>query len=146
MANYKIVRTITIGGVTVLVPNNATIKFLSEHVDGSNAADTMLDAGDGGAYQVATGKTFHLIGITIWCDTPVAGETIKISTGDTENAETAAVINTLQLPMVTQITGNGTEYFVGDTPTGNTWASAKYLVINPSGTTVDWITMVGYEI
>ncbi len=146
MANYKIVRTITVGGVTVLVPNNATIKHLSEQCDGSNAADTMIDSGDGNAYAVATGKTFHLIGVTLYCDTPVAGESVKISSGDTENAETATIINNLMSPMITQKTGNGTEYFVGDTPSGNTWASAKFVVYNPSGTTVDFITMVGYEI
>ncbi len=143
MVNYKTPwDSLEWNGYRRHIPNKAIVKHLTEQVDGSTAADTMIDIADLAAYAVATGKVFHLLGVEIWCDTPVAGGTIALKSGDTEDAETSTV-HTLELPMVSQKTGEGTKYIIDQAVT---WASGKFVVINPSGTTVDQIHIVGFEI
>ncbi len=137
MGNYKSANNqiIRIGGVETKVPIGAKVVMLHDGVAGSSGADGMVDAADNTIYQVTAGKTLRILGIQITCVTATA-ETIVISSGDTEDAETAT-IHTHMLP------------FIAQTPVWHhvdfTLASAKFLTYNPSSTGVAYIEIIGYE-
>ncbi len=136
MVNYKSGgrRKIIANGVTFNVPATATLIHLIEPVAGSSAADGMLK--DNSIYQVTAGKTFFLKKIVIHTDATGLGS-VAINQGDTENAETA-------LKLTITLTGGIAaviEYMVEIS-----FASAKFVTINPSATVVTYIEMIGYEV
>ncbi len=137
MTNYKgsTQRTITVAGVVIIVPSNATIKHLIDIVAASSAADGLMDISDGLIYQVTSGKTFRILGISLTSAGTVA-QTVVVSTGDTENAETATLF-TLQIPYVAGLP----MWFSVD----KELASAKFLTYNPSSTGTNMIEVIGYE-
>ncbi len=136
MVNYKgSTRKITVADVEINVPANATIKHLFDGAAGSSAADGMISASDGLIYQVTTGKTFRILGILMVTPTAVA-QTVLLSTGDTENAETGTII-TLQMPY-----GANLNIWIS---LDKTLASAKFLTYKPSSTGLGYIQIIGYE-
>ncbi len=137
MGNYKGTtnQKIRVAGVEINVPIGAKVVHLYDAVAGSSAADGFLDVDDNTIYSVTAGKTLRILGIQIIAATAVA-ETVVISTGDTENAETAT-LKTLTLPYIAT-----TEhwYFMDFT-----LAAAKFLTYNPSSTGINHIEVIGYE-
>ncbi len=140
MVNYKLSnqRTITAGGITIPVPAGATIIYLTEPTNLAATADGMLKAGV--AYQVTSGKTFHIFGVKVHYS-GAGGGTVVFSSGDTENAETATIL-TLEVPDHTGSESHDDFQYVHDI----TLASAKFLTSNPSGGVVEQIVVIGYEI
>ncbi len=139
MVNYKgQVRSIVVGGYERSIPAQAKVIQLHEQVDGSSAADGMFDTSDGIIYSVPAGKTLVILGVTLHGKAAAALDVVVISSGDTENAETASLVS-IQIPI-----GNAITEFVLDGSI--TFASAKFVTINPSTTTLDYITMIGYEL
>ncbi len=138
MVNYKgKKRTITVYGVEFQIPVAATIIRLNEDTGSATTADAMFDVNDQLVYQVASGKTFHLLGVKIYHDETTTGGSVAISSGDTEDAETAAIIT-----VNTGVTVN----VIMEYPMDKTFASGKFITINPSAAVVENITMIGYEI
>ncbi len=139
MTNYKgEKRAITTGrqGQVIPIHDGHEIIQLVENVDGSNAADGMLENNTGVIYQVAAGKTFRILGVHVRVGTAAAVSTLVISSGDTENAETATLL-TLQIPN----SGSALTFFAVD----KTLAATKFLTINPSNTEISFIQIIGYE-
>ncbi len=126
--------TIKISGFEESVPAAASIKHLTEQVALATAADGMQF--ENGIYQVTAGKTFHIIGVMVHVNS-TGGGNVLLSSGDTENAETASII-TLPLP-----SGRAgvTEFQVT-----KTLAASKFLTIKPSAAVVDYIEIIGYEL
>ncbi len=137
MGNYKGTtnKKIRVAGVETNVPIGSPIIHLYDQVAGSNAADGFLDVADHLIYSVPAGKTLRILGVCQVSATAVA-ETNVISTGDTENAETATLL-TLDLP------------YLATTPhwlsVDVTLAAAKFLTYNPSGTGCNMVEIIGYE-
>ncbi len=99
MTNYKgEKRAVITGHQGAIFPihDGHEIIQLVENVDSSNAADGFLETNTGVIYQVAAGKTFRILGIKVSTKTASAISTVVISSGDTENAETATLL-TLQI-------------------------------------------------
>jgi len=137
MGNYKIGsrRKITIAGLQTPIPNVGNAFYLYDMVAGSNAADGMMDVDTNAIYQVAAARTLRILGVRL-TSLGTAAETVVISSGDTENAETAGIL-TLQIPTI------------ADLPVWmsveKTLAGSKFLTYNPSGTGLSIIEIVGYE-
>ncbi len=140
MGNYKssISSKINWGGVITNVPIGAKIVHLHDQVAGSSAADGFIDVFDNAIYQVPAGKTLRILGFRIQNNTPVAADTVVISTGDTENAETATLLTIL-------ISMNAQQGIIKEVHVDLTLASAKFLTYSPSSTTVIDIEAIGYE-
>ncbi len=137
MVNYRgsAQTRIEIGPVSSSIPIGAKVVLLIDGVAGSNAADGMIDVADNLIYSVPTGKTFYALGIQLTSVTAVA-ETIVLSTGDTENAETGTV-QSMQIPYL-QL--EPVWFHVAFT-----LQAGKFLTYNPSGTGVQFIQVIGYE-
>ncbi len=136
MTNYKGEKRAVVGTwFSYPVHDGHKLIALDENVDASNAADGFHDISTGVIYQVTAGKTFRMLRIQVRIGTPGAASTLVISSGDTENAETATLL-TLKLPNQA-----GNQYYQVD----KELASAKFLTHNPSGTDVIFINIVGYE-
>ncbi len=135
MVNYKgSTRKIIITGLELNVPSNGTVKLLRDAVAADTAADGFIDDSDNLIYAVTTGKTYRILGLGFRCAS--AGvETVVISSGDTENAETATLI-TLRLPYTTEL------FWI---PVDLTLAAAKFLTYNPSSSGINEILAIGYE-
>ncbi len=137
MGNYKSAaqRKIRVLALETPVPINANVQHLQDIVAGSNAADGLLNIETNAIYSVAAAREFVILGIGL---ISVAGavENVVVSTGDTENAETATIL-TLQLPSSTGIQ----EWY----SVRKILAAGKFLTYNPSGTGLNQIDVVGYE-
>ncbi len=138
MVNYKSKRkTITFAGVEYPIPEAAVIKFLHDDTASATAADSMFDSNDNLVYAVTAGKTFHLLGVRIFHDETISAGSLVVSSGDTEDAETAAII-TLKV--------GATANIIVEVPMDKTFAAGKFVVYNPSAAVVENIQMIGYEI
>ncbi len=137
--NYKSTQNkIVIGGYERTLPIGAVLKILIDPSNLSSAADSMIREFDNAGYSVTTGKTFHLCGIIYILNGGVAGTTIAIHQGDTEDAQTLA--------KATIVCGFITEREIYVPVSGKSFASAKFITVKPSGTNVLHIRMIGYEI
>ncbi len=135
MVNYKgSTRKIIVAGVSINVPANGKIVMLQDGVNSSSAADGFLDVNVSTIYSVTAGKTLRILGIGLMPSSANA-ETVVISTGDTENAETATLL-TLTNPFVALL-----QWYAVDIEL----ASAKFLTYNPSSTGLAHIFAIGYE-
>ncbi len=134
--NYKgKIQSITVAGLKTYIPSTSSVKQLHESTAGSSSADAMLKTTNNVVYSVTAGKTFALIGVIIGND-GVGGGTLAIWEGATEDAVTSLKWT---LPVPTMI--NTKWEFNGL----KTFASGKFITVVPSTTTVDFITMIGYE-
>ncbi len=134
--NYKgKTNSIFVAGTRTYIPSTSIIKHLMENTGGSSSADAMLTVNANAPYVVTAGKTFALIGVIIGND-GTGGGTLAIWEGATEDAVTTLKW-TLQVPSMI----NSKWEFSGV----KTFASGKYITIVPSTTTVDFVTMIGYE-
>ncbi len=134
MGNYRETNSWTWAGIHYYLPSTYNRRLLQEPVAQSSAADGMFTL-DNSIYQVPTGKNFLGRGIKIW--NQIAGGTVAISSGDTENAETALVY-TQQLPTVANVSGI-------EVDCSFTIAAGKFVTIKPSSTTLDFIQIMGFE-
>ncbi len=137
--NYKgKVRSITIAGIEMSVPAGAIIKHLYEQTGSSSAADGMFDQDDLAVYAVPAGKQFHLLGVKLHLDETLTGGTLVLSTGDTEDAETATItsIDIATMKNVVQ------EIWIND----KIWAATKFITINPASAVIEYTEMIGYEL
>ncbi len=143
MGNYKTTaKSITVGNVTTSVPNNATVFELEDAVINATAADGMLIVNNNSAttaYQVATGKTFRLLGIIVHGGAEIDGSTLTITQGDTENAETLGKLTVLLHGANQQGT---TQVFAVDI----TFAAGKFITNKASAANINHLTMIGYEL
>ncbi len=138
MGNYKSVhhkQTIRVAGVETNLPIDSTIVHLLDQVVAAAVADGFRRAETGVIYSVTAGKTYRILGVMIVA-TSAQVQTIVISTGDTENAETATLI-TIDTP------------YLAATPmwyaVDKSLAAGKFLTYNPSSTNVEHIEVIGYE-
>ncbi len=136
MGNYKNNLKITISGVERFTQGNDKLLHLTEQTQGSSTADAMQKGSS--VYQVATGKTFVLVGVKIWTDA-TGGGTVAIYQADTEDA-TTSIKRTIDVPFVPN--GMGMEQAID---TGVTVASGKFITIVPSTTTVLHFEIIGHE-
>ncbi len=137
--NYKpIERTITLSGITILVPNLAIIKSLADTVNISGAADSALDTTDNLVYTVPSGKILHLIGIKLLMGAAIASS-ILIYQGDTENATTTLKASMI-LPNIASTLSTSFEFYLDVTI-----AAGKFLVYNPTAS-IEYIQFLGYEV
>ncbi len=137
MVNYKAnPRVIKTEAVTYPVNDQFEIIQLDDNVDGSNAADGFHEVNTGVIYQVATGKKFRMIGLTVRIGTGGAASTLVISSGDTENAETSTLL-TIKLNNL----NSSIDHYAID----KELVAGKFLTYNPSGTDVLFVKIIGYE-
>ncbi len=135
MVNYKgQIRSILVAGYEKSIPAQAKIVTLHEVAAADTGADGMIDDADGLIYQVTAGKTFHCLGVMT--DTDGNSGSMVVSSGDTENAETATVAT------IYTWSSTAEEWHIRDF----TIASAKFITHNPSGTQVTYVKMIGYEV
>ncbi len=136
MVNYKVQshKRIIIDTLEITVPSNAKIVVLHEPTAASASADAMRDDADGAAYVVTSGKTFTCLGVLTDGDGNAGN--VVISSGDTEDAETATVMT------VYNWTSLNEQWHI----LPFTIASAKFITINPSSTQIKYMKMLGYEL
>ncbi len=142
MVNYrKFEHLVTIGNITFHIPNTVELMRLHDRTDGSAAADSMNEHGGTNLFAVDAGKRFQIIGVKMYVE-GVAGGTLVIYQGDTEDALTLAKI-TLTIPkldlMIHEIP------FVDNDETLITIAAGKFVVIKPSAS-LTWTEIYGYQI
>ncbi len=136
MTNYKGgKRKIIVGNVETAVPHGAVIKYLTDEVALSTSPDSMQTAAI--AYVVATGKKFRLLGMVLYSDNTGTVGDLTISSGDTEDAETATKV------LIEK--GTNTQRFRMEIHTDVEFDAGKYIVNNPATANIEFISMVGYE-
>ncbi len=141
MANHKAgIKYITIAGVRVQVPSHAQVLFLYDNVNGNASVDTFLDVRDNTAYKVPTNKFFYPIGFQISSKTFLASDYVEIGEGDTENVMTS-VQDKILTPPISEVV----DFFHGDL-LSQSYSSSKFIVYDPSGTNLNWISCIGYEL
>ncbi len=135
--NYKgTVRRIIFAGVENSVPASANLVAFHEPTVGATVADAMFDTKTNLVYSVPAGKTLRILGIRIHTKTVNAGAVV-VSSGDIEDAETATIISIILDANADVVT----DYYCDVT-----FASGKFITINPSQDSVEFIQMIGYEL
>ncbi len=122
------------GGILHQIGSGKTPTLLFDRVANATTADGFLKHKTGTIYSVTAAKTFTACGLAVYLDTTTAGDLV-ISTGDTEDAETATVFNCQLIGVV------GWLYI----PVNFTIAAGKFITYNLSGAGVEMIELVGYE-
>ncbi len=137
--NYKSTqRSITVHGIKVFIPANGVIKHLYDQTASAATADAMRDVDTQAAYQCPTGKTFHIIGVYLHHDETIVAGTVVLSSGDTEDAETSTIVSITTIP---KANGVIEAYFEN-----KTLLAGKFLTINPTAATEEFIEIIGYEV
>ncbi len=136
--NYKSTQPkIIIGGYERTIPSDGKLVSLIEPTNANASADAMFNEITNTLYQVTSGKTFHLLGLR-YSLVAAGGGTLVISQGDTEDAETVTKVTLMLGFELVAVHEVGMDEI--------TFASAKFITINPSTTNIAQIRMVGYEI
>ncbi len=144
MGNYKPWghETITVGYTTINVPDSAIIMMLYDDTSGSGAPDSFSEMESINPWQVPSGKTFYLVGAKLWT---TANGTMQIYIGNTADA-----LSTLKLSFIYGGPGfaGNYEYYLGinNSETLVRFTEGKYIVLDPIGTTCEYITLIGYLI
>ncbi len=136
MTNYKGgKRKIIVGNVETSVPHGAIIKYLTDETALSASADSMQTAAI--TYVVAANKKFRLLGIILYADNAASVGDFTVSTGDTEDAETATKV------LIEKLTN--TQRVAMEIHTDVEFDAGKYIVINPGAANIESVSMIGYE-
>ncbi len=134
--NYKPYHTqIQIAGFIISIPESAKLVHLFDRTGGSSAVESMTNAQDDLIYFVPTGKTFHCVGVMITAVT--GGGYVTLYSGDTQDAKTAEIHAVHHSSRI---------YFKQETLIDYTWASGKYVVIEPNNVFLTHLDLIGYEI
>ncbi len=138
MANYKRAysETITIAGTKIHVPPEAKIVMLTENTALSSAADSMREILTGAVYQSSNSTPgFQPIGMYI--NVNGTNGFLDVWTGTTEDAKST------QLAKIYFGTIAGTlEIYIGESASVD---DEGFLVIDPSTTNINHISIIGYE-
>ncbi len=137
MANYKSdSQSITVAGIKIPIPHDAVIiDIMYAHLGVTTAKSLDAHGSAGGVYSVTAGKKLIIMGVKVLAD-GTGGGTIALSQGDTEDATTS-------VKFYINVGGPNSyvEQFIQTTIT-----AGKFVTSNPSGTQVEHITVIGYEV
>ncbi len=137
MSNYKSPHKQIIGANVIHhVPKSANIVHLNEPIAAAAAADSLFDTADNLVYSVPVNKTLKVLVIKVTLASN-AGGTVSITTGDTENAETAVIVVLRQAIAAAD--------FVQEYAVDFEWAATKFVTAKASTTHINHIEMIGYE-
>ncbi len=136
MANYKPHRLeiITMAGVRVWVPQDATIITLTDPVAGSTTVDTFQTV-LGSIYQVPSGKEYVIVGYQV--GTAGVPANVVIGYGDAEDDQDITVA-TLRIGSTANIIQEFFHSYI--VPAGN------FILNNPDAVAIGHINIIGYEI
>ncbi len=136
MTNYRSTNRnkIIIAGFETVIGKAVPI-HLTEQTINDTAADAMYK--DSAVYSVPTGKKFILLGVRVYVDSTGGGD-LAIWEGATEDAETS-LKQTVDLAVAG--VNNVIEYYIHSV----SFAAGKFITINPSGTQVEFVELLGYE-
>ncbi len=138
MGNYKPSHTsISVAGINYPVPTGGKVVHLHDGTFGSNAADTLITVENAINYQVPTGKKFFLVRLLVrWKTNDL--HSLVIWSGNSANAKTT----NLGTVWSNRLIDYNQEYYIDTIE----WAAGKFVVIDPSGTSIALIEMSGYEV
>ncbi len=141
MTNYKnYIQDLELGNIRSHYPAQVDVKTLYENTNQAAAPDS-LQGETNTTYQVPPGKKYVMLGLSIYISALASSSEIVFYKGDTEDAITTAVL-TIKMP---QVLGWYEHTQTDDNTLQAIFPSGKYIVSDPSGNNIMWITMYGYE-
>jgi len=136
MGNYKpvhLINSVNIGGVETSLSKNTKILILFFDFGGGTTPKSLFNVSTNLVYQVPSGKTFQCLGVRI---VQIATQgNLTISTGDTQDAETATKAS-FQMPAIVGIT---------EFPLDITFDATKFITADEDTVTINTLWMLGYE-